>query len=117
MMKAYARCLQSKGASAGLVAKTTGYGTPADGDFSGDASKKFKTARVACASKEPEYYQDREKREDPSAFKNHQRAQIKCMRAHGLAIETDADGWGYTNPGRDMGSTWDKKCQLEAFGG
>jgi hypothetical protein len=66
MMKAYARCLRSKGGSAGQVAKTTGYGAPAPGDFTGAAGEKFKTAQVACASKEPEYHEDRRDEKTPA---------------------------------------------------
>jgi len=80
--------------------------------------REFKPAFAACAAKEPEDYQDRLKREDPAAFKDRQRVQIQCMRAHGLAIEMNAGGlWGYTNPARDMGSAWDNKCEHQAFGG
>ena len=78
---------------------------------------KEKAGVAACAGKEPEDYQEREQREHPAAFKDKQRKQVKCMREHGLAIETNAEGWGYTNPARDMGSAWDKKCERQAFGG
>jgi hypothetical protein len=73
-------------------------------------------AQAACAGKAPDDYQEKMKREDPAGFKDKQRIQVKCMRDHGLAIETSSDGWGYTNPARDMGSTWDKKCERQAFG-
>jgi hypothetical protein len=79
--------------------------------------REYPAAVAACAAKEPEDYQEREKRENPAAFQDHQREQIQCMRAHGLAIETGPDGWGYTDPARDMGSAWDDKCERQAFGG
>jgi hypothetical protein len=82
-----------------------------------DNPQEYPAALAACASLEPEDYQEREKRENPTAFKDRQREQIRCMREHGLAIETGPDGWGYTNPARDMGSVWDDKCERQAFGG
>jgi hypothetical protein len=79
--------------------------------------RDYPEAIAACAAKQPEDYQEREKRENPAAFQDHQREQIRCMREHGLAIETMPEGWGYTDPARDMGSAWDDKCERQAFGG
>ena len=105
MYEAYGTCLTDHGMPPEVQKK-----------FS-NKSPEYADALNSCAAKEPENYQDREKRQNPELFQDHQRKQIKCMRDHGLAIETDADGWGYTNPGRDMGSAWDTKCERLAFGG
>src|SRR5690349_16663719 len=104
MYAAYFRCLKDHGVPSQLALKMHG-------------PTRYKDALAACAAKEPEDFQEREKRENPALFREHQRKQIQCMRAHGMAIVTDPEGFGYVNPARDMGSPWDHKCERLAFGG
>jgi hypothetical protein len=104
MYEAYNACLTEQGVPPKAARKLA------------EDNNQYTAAFAACANQEPEDYQEREKRLNPAAFADHQREQIKCMREHGLAIETGPDGWGYTNPARDMGSAWDVKCARQAFG-
>lgn len=52
---------------------------------------QYAPAVSACASKKPENWQDRDARTDPE-YDDHFRAEVTCIRGHGIKLDTGADG-------------------------
>jgi len=83
----------------------------------GDA--KAKKVEATCHSKEPETYEERQKRTDVSAFRDNQRQWIQCAKKAGYKLTTpDENGqFGITEigPNGDFGSPKMEACRKEAF--
>jgi hypothetical protein len=78
-------------------------------------------AQVACAAQQPEDYEQREQRTDPSAFKEHNLQMYKCAKAKGYQLtapEPDTGQFGLTaiGPQGDFGSPGMVACRNQAFG-
>jgi hypothetical protein len=80
---------------------------------------KLDAVRAACAAKEPETYEERQKRTDLVLFRDNQREWYKCAEKAGYQLtEPDEDGrFGITEvgPNGDFSSAKMEKCRLEAF--
>jgi hypothetical protein len=112
----YNACLRREGVPAS--ATKAGMGISQDRE----TLAKYKTELIACASKKPESVPDRQKRENPAAFAQHLRQQIRCMKKAGQdVVFIPPDGWGVTDQAAARGYVPDFKvvnrCQQKAFGG
>jgi hypothetical protein len=82
---------------------------------------KYRVAGQACLTKEPEDYKEREKRTDPTAFADHNRAMVSCLAGHGLHVKLDDErtqGWRWTSTRHEvaeMDSNWIPTCERKAF--
>jgi hypothetical protein len=89
-------------------------------------SKEFAAAGKACASKEPEDYKDRLKRQDPTDYQERGRKFQKCLKAKNVKFTPDT---GKSNPDNDPmlfsfddgvsvagGMEASRQCEKEAFG-
>jgi hypothetical protein len=85
--------------------------------FEGDA--KAKKVEATCHPKEPETYEDRQRRTDVSAFRDNQRQWFKCAEKAGYKLtKPNEDGeFGITEvgPNGDFGSPKMENCRKEAF--
>ncbi|WP_212999897.1 hypothetical protein [Winogradskya consettensis] len=80
---------------------------------------KAEKIRVACQSKEPETYEQRQQRTDIAAFRDNQREWYKCAKEAGYKLTPpEEDGqFGLTEvgPNGDFGSAKMEDCRKEAF--
>jgi hypothetical protein len=79
---------------------------------------KYKSMVAACAAKQPEMWQDREARTDP-AYDDHFRAEITCIRGHGVKVSTGGDGRQIivTDDSQAAGAAGViQACEQQAFG-
>jgi hypothetical protein len=83
----------------------------------GDA--KAKKVEATCHPKEPETYEERQKRTDVSAFRDNQRQWFQCAKKAGYKLTTpDENGeFGITEvgPNGDFASPKMESCRKEAF--
>ena len=87
--------------------------------FLADKDKNADKVRVACQSKEPETYEERQKRTDVAAFRDNQRQWRECARKAGYKLTAaDENGeFGITEvgPNGDFQSEKMENCRKEAF--
>lgn len=108
----WSACMHEHGVSYQSVVKD-GFRVPDDTD------PDFATGKAACLSKSPLDPPELSPQTNPH-YMDDFRAEIACMRAHGVNVEPMPDGSGYTFP-----DGWappnepqlERSCQLEAFGG
>lgn len=84
-----------------------------------DKDPKAKRVRAACLPKEPETYEERQKRTDVAAFRDNQRQWQECARKAGYKLTTpDENGeFGITEigPNGDFQSPKMENCRKAAF--
>ncbi|MFJ8686511.1 hypothetical protein [Micromonospora wenchangensis] len=80
---------------------------------------KAKRVRAACRSTEPEFFEERQKRTDNTAFRDNQREWYRCAKQAGYRLTApDEDGeFGLTEvgPNGDFQSPKMTACRREAF--
>ncbi|MCA2218748.1 hypothetical protein [Jidongwangia harbinensis] len=84
----------------------------------GDAEAE--AVRTACLAKEPELFEDRQKRTDPTAYKDNQREWYECARKAGYQVtiadpETGEFGLSEIGPNGDFRSPGIEACRRKAF--
>ncbi|MEV7624573.1 hypothetical protein [Actinoplanes sp. NPDC089786] len=87
--------------------------TPAD-------DPEGKDVLEACLAKQPEAYDDHQKRTDPATFKDNQRAWYRCAQDAGYKLtapDPDTAEFGLTEigPNGDAGSPKMQECKRKAF--
>jgi hypothetical protein len=105
----YSKCLQEAG-------------VPMDGGASGKPKvdrndAKYRASFAKCASKEPEYWIDREERTNPE-YADYLRKAVKCLKARGFKAElgTDPPKIVYPDRGESVRAIDDRDaCLKEAF--
>lgn len=89
-----------------------------------DGSAKYADARAACASMEPEGYQDRMARNNPGEYQDRFRAYEQCMGTHGMTVKREPDvspgSVSYTSSqplsmAKQM--QFNEECEVQAFSG
>ncbi|WP_436532509.1 hypothetical protein [Actinoplanes sp. HUAS TT8] len=84
-----------------------------------DPTPAAKAVRAACLAKEPETYEQRQKRTDLTAFRDNQRQWYECAKKQGYKVNTpDENGeFGLTEigPEGDFQSPKIEACRIAAF--
>ena len=109
LQKVWGNCVTKQGGP--------GYTNPKKVLMRNDA--KAKAVREACLSKEPETFEERQKRTDISAFVDNQRQWYRCAKKAGYkltALQEDGE-FGITEigPNGDFQSAKMEACRKEAF--
>ena len=94
-------------------------GVAADRAIYREKSVKNREIREKCASKEPETYEERQKRHDLPAFKDNQREWYKCAEKAGYDLtapdENGEFGLAKVGPNGDAASPKMEACRKQAF--
>jgi hypothetical protein len=109
----WAECLTKEGGP--------GFRDPGTGDFKRALlDSKSKPALAACAAKEPEDYDARQARTNPSAYRDNNREWYQCAKEQGYRLtapDPDTAEFGLTEigPNGDFDSPKINQCKRQAF--